>query len=114
MASMSLAHEAAAVFDRAAVFVAALVGEAGVEIGQKVAHEAGDLGAVETGADRAVGGLGVLADAVADIFLGHYPGRAEMRQGLGNVRGLDAIAQVDAAITAGVEDLLDGHRRPVP
>ena len=36
--------------------------------------------------------------------------RAEVRQRLRHVRGLDAVAQVDAAVAAGVQDLLDRHR----
>jgi hypothetical protein len=97
-------------FDRAAVLVGALVGEARVEVGEQVAHEARHLGAVEAGTDRALCGLGVLADAVADLVLRHHLGRAEVRQRLRHVGGLDAVAQVDAAVAPGVQDLLDRHR----
>ena len=102
-----LAHEAAAVLDRAAVFVGALVGEARVEVGEQVAHEARHLGAVEAGPDRALRRLGMLADAVADLLLGHLARRAEVRQRLRHDRGLDAVAEIDAAVAPGVQDLLD-------
>src|SRR5574337_796056 len=105
-----LAHEAAAVRDRAAVLVAALVGEARIEVREQITHEARDLGAVEAGADRALGGIRMLRDAVADLVLGHHLGRAEVRQRLRHVRRLDAVAQVDAAVASGVQDLLDRDR----
>ena len=44
-----------------------------------------------------------------DLLLGQLARRAEMRQGLRHHRRLDAVAEVDAAVAAGVQDLLDGH-----
>ena len=104
-----LAHEAATVQGRAAVFVGALVGEARVEVGQQIPHETGDLGAVEAGADRAFGRFRVLLDDQPDLLLVDFARRPEVRQGLRHHRRLDAVAQVDAAVAAGVQDLLDRH-----
>jgi hypothetical protein len=103
------AHEATTVLHRTAVLVGTLVGEGRIEVGQQVAHEACDLGAVEAGANRALGGIGVLGDDDLDLVLAQFARRAEVRQGLRHHRGLHAIAEVDAAVASGMQDLLHGH-----
>ena len=100
-------HEAAAVLDRAAVFVGALVREARVEVREQIAHEARHFGAVEPGADRALRGFGVLLDDRVDLLLRDFARRTEVRQRLRHDRRLDAVAEVDAAVAPGVQDLLD-------
>jgi hypothetical protein len=54
-------------------------------------------------------GIGMLLDRDRDLLLGHLARRTEMRQGLRHHGRLDAVAEVDAAVAAGVQDLLHGH-----
>ena len=108
-----LAHETAAVEHRPSILVGALVGEFRVEIRQQVAHEARKLGAVEADFDRAPGGLGELLDRLPDLLLGNLPRRPEMREGLRHDRRLETVAQIDAAVAACVQDLLERHRARV-
>src|SRR5690606_38935529 len=81
--------------------------------GQQVAHEAGDLGAVEAGPQGPFRSVGVLGDGLADLLLRDLAWRAEVRKRLRHDRRLDAVAEVDAAVAAGVQDLLDRDRAGV-
>ena len=51
----------------------------------------------------------MLLDGFADLLLGNLARWSEVRQRLRYDRRLDAIADVDATITASVQDLLDGN-----
>jgi hypothetical protein len=90
--SQEFHHEAAAVFERAAIFVGAPVGERRQEICQQVAHERRNFYAVKARFHGAPARLEVLLDGTTD-FAADLARRTEVSQSLRHIGRLDAMVR---------------------